>query len=92
MAPSLMHMHRGNPNFDLQWRFLEHKIMNTMGMVYSQYWFGWIRYFYMAFLFHLVINNASLYVSKKAKAKIFVPPLLNSHLFDVQYFLVDHDS
>jgi hypothetical protein len=38
MAPSLMHMHRGNPNFDLQWKFLEHKIMNTMGMVYPQYW------------------------------------------------------
>lgn len=40
----------------------------------------------MAFLVHLVINKTSFYVSKKAKAKIFVTPMLDSHLFDVQYF------
>jgi len=70
--------------FELQQWFLEQEVMMALGIMYLQYWYTTIVK--RSFLLHLNVIKSTFCDVHRTIDGIMVPPLLDSHMFDVQSF------
>ncbi len=69
--------------FELQWQFPNQKVTMALGIVYPQYWLNLIIV-EGSFLLHLNVIKSTFCVARKTANGIMVPPLLDSHMLNVQ--------